>query len=147
MSSGGSINSQMWCSAPWLLCQVCWKNGFTNDHRLCDRFMKYHHRSSGIEQSRRDVMEILGYVWLYLLRENLPWMGLNARDQKQQYQRICDFKAQTSFESLCEGFPSEFVEYFFDVPSLWFEDEPNYIKLKIFFGICLSNLVMFLTER
>jgi hypothetical protein len=34
---------------------------------------------------------------------------------------------------LCEGFPHEFIEYFYDVRSLGFEDEPNYSKYKKMF--------------
>lgn len=87
----------------------------------------------GIEQSRRDDLESLGYVWLYLLRGGLPWMGLNGKDQKQKYNRICDVKSKTSFVDLCKGFPNEFVKYFNAVRSLRFTDKPNYSELKQMF--------------
>lgn len=88
---------------------------------------------SGIEQSRRDDLESLGYVWMYLLRGSLPWMGLNGKDQKQKYDRICQVKSRTTFESLCEGFPHEFVDYFNMVRSLKFADKPNYSELRKLF--------------
>ena len=80
----------------------------------------------GIEQSRRDDMEALGYVWLYLLRGSLPWMGLKGKDQKHKYDRICEVKARTKVEDLCKGFPDEFVQYFKEIKKLHFTDTPNY---------------------
>lgn len=87
----------------------------------------------GVEQSRRDDLESLGFVWMYLLKGTLPWMGLNGRDQKQKYDRICDVKAKTSFEDLCRGFPNEFVRYFQIVRSLRFTEKPNYAELRQMF--------------
>lgn len=87
----------------------------------------------GCEQSRRDDMEALGYVWIYLLKGVLPWMGLKGRDQVHKYDRICEVKQKTSFEDLCKGFPYEFVTYFKEVRKLNFEDVPLYSKYKEMF--------------
>jgi hypothetical protein len=87
----------------------------------------------GIEQSRRDDLEALGFVWLYLLRGSLPWMGLKGNDQKQKHERICEVKARTSIEELCRGFPVEFVRYFQAVRALKFTERPNYSDLKALF--------------
>jgi hypothetical protein len=78
-------------------------------------------------------MESLGYVWLYLLRGSLPWMGLTGRNQRHKYDRICEVKAQTSFEELCRGFPIEFVRYFQTVRNLRFTETPNYAELRQIF--------------
>ena len=61
----------------------------------------------GIEQSRRDDLESLGYVLLYFLRGSLPWQGLKANTKKQKYERILEKKAEIPTEELCKGFPGE----------------------------------------
>jgi casein kinase I family protein HRR25 len=79
----------------------------------------------GQEHSRRDDLESLGYVWLYLLKGSLPWQSLPATrgDKKDQ---ILQKKMSVTIEDICEDLPGEFAEYLRAVRRLGFEDEPPY---------------------
>lgn len=87
----------------------------------------------GNEQSRRDDLEALGYVWIYLLKGGLPWMGINIKNRKQKYDRICEIKRKTSVNELCRGCPTEFIRYFNEVRALRFTDQPNYAVFRQMF--------------
>lgn len=87
----------------------------------------------GIEQSRRDDLESLGYVLMYFLRGSLPWQGLKAATKKQKYEKISERKMATPTETLCKGFPTEFVVYFQYTRSLRFDDKPDYSYLRKLF--------------
>ena len=80
----------------------------------------------GIEQSRRDDMESMGYVLLYFLRGSLPWQGLKAQTKREKYDKISDKKYSTPIEVLCKGFPSEFATYLNYCRSLRFDEKPDY---------------------
>ncbi|PWU97429.1 putative casein kinase [Trypanosoma cruzi] len=62
----------------------------------------------GIEQSRRDDLEGIGYILMYFLRGSLPWQGLKAHTKQEKYSRISERKQTTPVETLCKGFPAEF---------------------------------------
>ncbi|XP_074562412.1 casein kinase 1-like [Curcuma longa] len=87
----------------------------------------------GVEQSRRDDMESLGYVLMYFLRGSLPWQGLKVGTKKQKYDKISEKKMLTPIEALCKSYPSEFISYFHYCRSLRFEDKPDYAYLKRLF--------------
>ncbi|KAI4311022.1 hypothetical protein MLD38_035959 [Melastoma candidum] len=87
----------------------------------------------GVEQSRRDDLESLGYVLMYFLKGSLPWQGLKAGTKKQKYDKISEKKMLTPVEVLCKACPSEFTSYFHYCRSLRFEDKPDYSYLKRLF--------------
>ena len=82
----------------------------------------------GVEQSRRDDMEALGYVLIYFLRGKLPWQGL--QDDGDKYQKIRECKQSTPLEVLCAGLPLELQEYMQQCRALEFDQAPNYRKLR-----------------
>lgn len=84
----------------------------------------------GVEQSRRDDLEAVGYVLMYFLRGSLPWQGLKARSKREKYEAICRTKVETSPSTLCKNHPSEFVTYLTYCRNLGFEDPPDYNHLR-----------------
>lgn len=84
----------------------------------------------GIEQSRRDDLESLGYVLMYFIRGSLPWQGLKANTKKQKYEKIMEKKMSTPSDVLCKGHPNEFRAYFEYCRALRFDDKPDYAYLK-----------------
>lgn len=87
----------------------------------------------GIEQSRRDDLESLGYVLIYFCRGSLPWQGLKAATKRQKYDRIMEKKMTTPNNILCKGLPSEFLDYMNYIKTLRFDDKPDYAYLRKLF--------------
>lgn len=87
----------------------------------------------GVEQSRRDDMEGIGYILMYFLRGSLPWQGLRAHTKGEKYNRISDRKQNVTVEALTRGYPCEFGAYLTYIRSLRFEDKPDYGYLRRIF--------------
>ena len=100
----------------------------------------------GIEQSRRDDLESIGYVLVYFLKGVLPWQGLKTGNR---YTRIMEKKLQIPTEILCYGLPEELIFYLNYCKSLRFEDRPDYDYLRGLFikllGTC--NVIYGLTKE
>ncbi|KAI3850223.1 hypothetical protein MKX03_010376, partial [Papaver bracteatum] len=96
---------------------------------------RYASRNShlGIEQSRRDDLESLGYTLMYFLRGSLPWQGLRAVTDKKKNEIIREKMLSTSVEDLCKGCPMEFAFYFHHCRSLRFDAKPDYAYLRRLF--------------
>mmetsp|Transcript_39516 Transcript_39516/g.105015 ORF Transcript_39516/g.105015 Transcript_39516/m.105015 type:complete len:386 (+) Transcript_39516:523-1680(+) len=80
----------------------------------------------GLEQGRRDDLEGLTYVLLYLLKGSLPWQGLQAANQKEKYHKICQKKQNIPIRDLCKGLPAEFGTLLTYCRNLKFDESPNY---------------------
>lgn len=83
----------------------------------------------GVEQSRRDDIECLGYTLIYIAKGELPWQGVKGQTRDQKYNKIMQKKLAISTQSLCKGLPTEFVSYIKYCRSLNFEDKPDYWNL------------------
>ena len=88
------------------------------------------HALEGLEQSRRDDMESVGYVMAYLLRGGLPWQGLKIKTKENKYKNILEKKKEISSEELFKGFPVEFAEILDNIKKLEYTEEPEYEMLR-----------------
>lgn len=93
----------------------------------------------GIEQSRRDDLESLGYVLVYLYKGALPWQGIRVANKKQKYAKIREKKQNVSLRELCKDMPSQMIDYFRYVRRLDFEDRPDYSYLRSLFRKALER--------
>jgi len=85
----------------------------------------------GEEQSRRDDLQALGYVFLYLYNGCLPWQGLQAGNKAERRQKVLEMKQALTNEELCAEAPLEFVgfmDYCFE--DLAFDTDPDYDHLR-----------------
>ena len=94
----------------------------------------------GIEQSRRDDIEGIGYVLVYFYLGRLPWQGKQDKG-KPHVSKIMEKKLITPPEILCKKMPVEFSYYFHYCRNLKFEDRPDYNMIKGLFLDLLSSRV------
>mmetsp|Transcript_18022 Transcript_18022/g.27008 ORF Transcript_18022/g.27008 Transcript_18022/m.27008 type:complete len:339 (+) Transcript_18022:158-1174(+) len=85
---------------------------------------------AGVEQSRRDDMESLGYVFVYLVKGKLPWQGIQAQTKSEKYELIRKMKESTPVSTICEGLPDAFAKYLKLCRELGFKATPKYSQLK-----------------
>lgn len=60
----------------------------------------------GIEQSRRDDLESLGYILVLFAQGGLPWQGLKGKDEAEKSAVTMKKKVCTPLFQLCQGLPS-----------------------------------------
>ncbi|XP_025422805.1 casein kinase I-like [Sipha flava] len=92
----------------------------------------------GKEQSRRDDLESLGHMYMYLVLGSLPWQGLKVNNSKERFQKIYEIKKKTPISILCDGHP-EMAEYMNYVRRLGFNETPDYVYLRNLFITALHK--------
>ena len=94
----------------------------------------------GLQQSRRDDLESLGYVILYFFRGKLPWEDFYPNlTEKEIYLKTFKMKAFMPLDKLCKNCPQDFKEYFIYVKKLKFQEDPDYEYLRNIFKKILKK--------
>jgi len=106
--------------------------------------LRYYSRNAnrGYELSRRDDLESLGYMLIYLSTQYLPWISTEKLklDKSTKFHAIYKIKNSSTPETLCKDLPEEFADFVKYTRNLEFEGEPNYDYLKsLFANVLLKN--------
>ncbi|KAG9223395.1 hypothetical protein CCMSSC00406_0007582 [Pleurotus cornucopiae] len=88
----------------------------------------------GLEPSRRDDVEAIGMLLLYLFRGRLPWQGICAPDISAKLRRIGEMKRGEHFRELVAHSPACFAPFFAHCRALEFEEKPDYGLLRKLLG-------------
>ena len=129
MTIGRGVNEDFIYLIDFGLAKIYIKNGIHSKYKEGkDRIGNIHFISinahRGIQISRRDDIESLGYNLVYFMKGKLPWSNcLHGRE-------ACHKKIETSLDELCEGLPEQFKEFINHSRKLEFTEEPNYNYLK-----------------
>lgn len=65
----------------------------------------------GYEETRRDDLESLSYMFLYLTKGSLPWQGLKASTREERLRAILEAKQSITSAELAEGLPKEIASF------------------------------------
>ena len=94
----------------------------------------------GNEQSRKDELESLGYMYIYLAKGELPWSNIKCHKIEDMITKTGIMKSKISVENLCQKLPNEFCQYMNYVKKLSFEQNPDYEYLRnLFKNVLFKN--------
>ncbi|KAF8498962.1 kinase-like domain-containing protein [Russula emetica] len=80
----------------------------------------------GLTPSRRDDLESLIYVIVYLVKGCLPWQGITVQPGQIHQDKVLKVKQATIVKALCKGLPQPFIEFSKYIRCLGFQDKPDY---------------------
>lgn len=82
----------------------------------------------GDEQSRRDDLEALGYLIVYLYEGTLPWVNIKATSKDERRHKILHMKQTLTSKEMSATF-APYIEY---CRRISFDHTPNYARLRAF---------------
>ena len=94
----------------------------------------------GNEQSRKDDLESLGYMYIYLYKGELPWSNIKANSIDELLEITSELKEKIKIENLCKNMPKEMYLYMKYVKNLQFKETPNYKYLRKLFEDILVKI-------
>ena len=107
------------------------------------RFSSKNHHCTGFSTSRRDDLESLIYLAIYLLTNDLPWMikgnsksdgqNLKINTKEAILEQTRKLKENSSIQSICKDTPTPFQTALSCIQSLKFDETPNYSYLQQLF--------------
>jgi serine/threonine protein kinase len=94
----------------------------------------------GIQQSRRDDLESIGYMLIYFYKGRLPWQNIPANNKKEKLHKTYLKKKSISIEELCCDCPKEFRLYMEYCRKLGYKERPDYSYIKhLFYKVMKRN--------
>ena len=91
----------------------------------------------GIEKSRRDDIESLGYILVYFLKGYLPrnienngFIYANSKMLENDFIKRKSLKMSISLDELCKGLPNNIKLFISYARNLKFDEKPNYLYLR-----------------
>lgn len=99
----------------------------------------------GLQRSRRDDLESLAYIFLFLAKGSLPWFKNKNEMNFEDYQAyVLAQKESIPINELCKDIPLEFGEFLDKVRKLKFDEEPDYLGYKnMFRSLFIKNNFLF----
>ena len=107
---------------------------YSEGHKsICEARFSSINRLMGIQPSRRDDLESLGYLFVFFLCSGLPWDQRMSQNPRNASQIALETKTNTPTEELCRTTPREFALYLNYCRGLRFDMQPDYAYLRRMF--------------
>ena len=95
---------------------------------------------NGKEITRKDELESLGLVFIYLHKGFLPWSKMKVKNTREAINVIKFKREKMTLEELCSKMPREMFEYMDYINKLNFKNNPDYTFLKSLFLNVLKKI-------